>query len=145
MVIEESIVIHASPQKVWQTFTGITCWKNWNTVLKNVSPDKAEILTEGGKVRFCIYPFSFPVYFEPLIEKVVPLKKVIWSSGVYGVSARHEFIFEDVRNGMLVKSREVFKGFPVKALRFLFPEWRLRELTVTFLQDLKKAAEKDNR
>ncbi len=145
MVIEESIIVHASPQKVWETFTDLTCWKNWNTVLRNVSPDKTEILTKGGKVRFCIYPFSFPVYFEPLIEEVVPFKRVIWSSGVYGVSARHEFVFEDIKNGMLVRSREAFKGFPVKVLSFLFPEWRLRELTRTFLKDLKKAAEKDNR
>lgn len=110
-------------------------------MLKNVSPRKTEILTEGGKVKFCIYPFSFPVYFEPLIEKVVALKKVVWSSGVYGISARHEFLFEEVKDGMLITSRERFKGFPVRALRFLFPEWRLRDLTVAFLKDLKKAAE----
>jgi hypothetical protein len=141
MLIEESVIIHSPLQKVWDTFTDITCWKDWNTVLRNVSPEKTEILTEGGKVRFCIYPFSFPVYFEPVIDEVIPHKRVVWSSGVYGLSARHEFVFEEVENGTLATSREVFKGFPVKALRFLFPRSRLRELTVAFLKDLKRAAE----
>jgi len=141
MLIEESIFIHAPSRKVWETFTDITCWKNWNTVLRNVSPDKTEVLTKGGKVRFCIYPFSFPVYFEPLIEEVLPHRRVVWSGSAYGISARHEFVFEEVQNAMLVTSREAFRGFPIKALRFLFPELRLRELTAAFLKDLKKAAE----
>lgn len=142
MLIEESILIHASPARVWETFTHITCWNDWNSVLKNVSPEKTEVLAEGGKVRFCIYPFRFPVYFEPVIKEVVPRKKVIWVSGVYGISAHHEFAFSEVEEGVLVTSREGFAGFPVKALGFLFPEWRLRELTVSFLWDLKKASEK---
>jgi len=141
MLIEESIIIHALSPKVWDTFTDITCWKDWNTVLKNVSPKKKEVLTKGGKVRFCFCPCSFPDYFRPLIEKVVPLKKIVCSSGVYGIPARHESLFEEVKDGMLITSRERFKGFPIRALRFLLPEWRLRDLTVAFLKDLKKAAE----
>ena len=141
MVIEESIIIHAPLPKVWETFTHITCWNDWNTVLRNVSPDKTEILAEGGKVRFCIYPFHFPVYLEPVIEKVIPRKRVVWTSAKYGISAHHAFIFEQVEKGILVTSRETFKGIPVKTLGLLFPEWRLRELTVSFLKDLKGAAE----
>ena len=141
MVIEESIIIHAPLPKVWKTFTDITRWDDWNTVLKNVSRDRTEILAEGGKVRFCIYPFHFPVYLEPVIEKVILRKKVVWTSKKYGISALHAFIFAQVENGVLVTSRETFRGISVKALGFLFPEWRLRELTVSFLKDLKGAAE----
>ncbi len=141
MEIEESTIIHARIDRVWATFTNITCWNDWSRILKNVSPDKTEILAAGGKVKFCIYPFHFPVFFEPEIEEVIPNKRVIWSSGKYGVSARHEFIFEEVENGVLVISREVFKGIPLKTLRFLFPKSRLKELTASFLMDLKGAAE----
>jgi hypothetical protein len=141
MVIEESVIVHARLPKVWDTFTNITCWDDWNTVIKKVSPGKTEILAEGGKVRFCMYPFHFPVYLEPVIEKVVPKKEVVWTSAKYGISARHAFVFEPVEDGVLVTSRETFNGVTVKALRFLFPEWRLRDLTVAFLRDLKGAAE----
>ncbi len=129
-------------RKVWETFTDLTCWDNWSTVLKNASNDKAEVLTEGGKVRFCIYPFKFPVYFEPVIEEIIPNKKIVWSSGKFGIVARHEFIFKPLENGVRVVSKEFFRGISLKTMSFLFPRSRLKELTVAFLKDLKKAAEK---
>ena len=141
MLIEESIVIHASLLKVWDTFTDITCWKDWNTVLRNVSPEKTEVLSEGGKVRFCIYPFHFPVYFEPEIEEVIPQRRVVWTSGKFGITARHEFIFREGGTGIVVTSREFFKGLSLKTIRFLFPRSRLVGLTVAFLKDLKTASE----
>ncbi|HET6515240.1 MAG TPA: SRPBCC family protein [Thermodesulfovibrionales bacterium] len=142
MIIEESIVIHATPKRVWETFADLTCWNHWNTVLKNVSPKRTEILSEGGKVKFCIYPFNFPVYFEPNIESVVPGRRIVWSSGKFGISARHEFLFQEAKEGVIVISKEVFSAIGLKTLRFLFPDWRLRDLTISFLKDLKTAAEK---
>ncbi len=142
MLIEDSITIHAPMQKVWETFTDLTCWDDWNSVLKNVSPDRAEVLTEGGRVRFCIYPFKFPVYFEPAIEEIVPNKKIVWTSGKFGVIARHEFIFKELEGGVRVISKESFRGISLRTMSFLFPRARLKELTVSFLRDLKKAAEK---
>lgn len=142
MIIEDSITIHSPIQKVWETFTNVTCWDDWSTVLKNVSRDKAEVLTQGGRIRFCIYPFSFPVHFEPVIDEIVPNRKVVWTSWKFGVTARHEFIFKEIENGVRVISKETFKGISLKTLRFLFPRSRLRNLTVAFLRDLKKAAEK---
>ncbi len=129
-------------RKVWETFTDITCWDDWNSVLKNVSPDRAEVLSEGGRVRFCIYPFKFPVYFEPVIEEIVTNKKIVWTSGKFGVIARHEFIFKELEGGVRVISKESFRGISLKTMSFLFPRARLKELTVSFLRDLKKAAEK---
>lgn len=144
MIIEDSVTIHASMQKVWKTFTDITCWDDWSTVLKNAAPERADVLTEGGRVRFCIYPFKIPVYFEPIIEEIVPNKRIVWSSGKFGIFARHEFIFKQVENSVRVISKESFKGISLKTLRFLFPKSRLRKLTVAFLKDLKEAAEKQS-
>jgi hypothetical protein len=141
MVIEESIIIHAPLAGIWKTFTDMNCWDDWNSVLKNASPGGTEIMTEGGKVRFCISPFYFPVYLEPVIKNIVPQKQVVWTSTKYGITALHAFTFEQVEGGILATSKETFSGIPVKALGFLFPEWRLRELTVSFLKDLKAAAE----
>jgi hypothetical protein len=142
MIIEDSVTIHAPLEKVWETFTDITCWDNWSTVLKNASRDKAEVLAKGGNVRFCIYPFKIPVYFEPIIEEILPNKKIVWTSGKFGIIARHEFIFKEAGKGVLVISKESFRGVSVKTLSFLFPQSRLKKLTTSFLRDLKKAAER---
>jgi hypothetical protein len=142
VIIEDSVTINAALEKVWETFTDITCWDNWSTVLKNASRDKAEVLAEGGNVRFCIYPFKIPVYFEPIIEEILPNKKIVWTSGKFGIIARHEFIFKEAENSVLVISKESFRGVSVKTLSFLFPRSRLKKLTTSFLRDLKKAAER---
>ena len=141
MVIEESVLIRATLQKVWETFADITCWNDWNNVLRNVSPGRPKVLSEGSRLRFCIHPFHFPVHLEPVVEEVVPEKRLVWYSRKFGVSARHAFVFEKTADGVKVTSRETFSGLPLGAFRPLFPTGRLRELTVTFLKELKGAAE----
>ena len=140
MVIEESITINASLDKVWKTFTDLACWADWNTVLRNVSSDDAS-LGKGEAFKFCIRPFMFPIYLEPHVEEVLPNERVVWSGSKFGIFSRHEFFFEKSAGEVLVKSRESFKGITIDNVSFIFPEWRIREMTKSLLIDLKKAAE----
>jgi len=145
MVIEESILILSPLEKVWNIFTDLTCWSKWNTVLEDVSSESLRI-KEGGRLRFCIRPFVIHVSFEPVIEEVVHHKKITWRGEIFGITARHEYIFQETVQGVSVTSRETFSGSPVALTGILFSKHRLKELTVMHLKDLKKAAEsiKDN-
>jgi len=49
MIISESIVINAPLRKVWHTFTDLACWKDWSTVVSNVSSDTGH-MTEGRSI-----------------------------------------------------------------------------------------------
>jgi len=140
MVIEESIVIRADIAKVWEKLTDLTCWKDWNTVLREVASE-TERLAQGTRFRFCLRPFVFPVTVEPRIEEALPQERIIWSGYKFGIFARHEFIFAKSEGGVRVTSRETFRGLPVEVAPFAFPKARLRELTIAMLEDLKKAAE----
>lgn len=140
MIIEESIFINAPVDKVWQTFTDLTCWLQWNSVLKNVTTEQAFI--KKGKTFTCsIRPFLFPVYFEPFIEEVIPNDRIVWSGSKYGIFARHEFIFRTAENGVLVTSKETFQGVTIENISFIFPSLRIREMTKSLLRDLKEASE----
>jgi hypothetical protein len=141
MVIEESIVIHAPIDKVWETFTDVSCWKNWTSVLENVPNSGNERLSARKKFTWCIRPFVFPVYFEPVVEEVVPHERVVWSAKKYGIAARHEFTFQKEGNGVRLTSREEFSGPPLVFSAVLFSRWKLTELTRSFLRDIKQAAE----
>ena len=99
-------------------------------------------LEEGEKFSFCLRPFSVPLSIEPKIEEVVPREKVVWTGTKFGIFSRHEFLFQQVANGVLVTSRETFRGLPLLFGSAAFPESTVRELTVGMLTDLKKAAEK---
>lgn len=140
MTISESVLINADAGKVWETFTDLLCWKDWNTVMTDVSSG-SPVISEGETLRFCFRPFSVPLDLAPVVEEVVPYERVVWSGSKYGVTARHEFIFKKLKNGLLLTSSETFSGMPVRTFGFMFPEREIRELTVSLLDELKKASE----
>jgi hypothetical protein len=142
MVIEESILINADLAKIWKTFTDLTCWADWNTVTTDAASGSGR-LEEGEKFTFCLRPFSLPITVEPKIEEVVPLKKVVWSGARFGISSRHEFLFQQAKSGVLVTSREQFSGLPLLLGGKPLTEKISRDLVVLMLLQLKKACEGD--
>jgi hypothetical protein len=140
MVIQESILIHAKMDKVWETFTNLTCWKAWNTVMGNISSNE-KCLSCGGEISCCFRPFVSPVKAKIKVEEVIPYERIVWSAQKKGFSARNEFSFQDQEGGVLVTSRETFNGFLVRAFGFLLPKRRMRALIHTFLKDFKTASE----
>ncbi len=143
MVIEESVYINASLNKVWALFTDIACWRDWNSVMKDVSSGSPSI-EKGGAFKFCLRPFIFPVNVEPFVEEVIPNKLVVWIGSKFGIFGRHEFFFEESGGGAIVRSRESFRSIAVNSMPLIFPERVIREMTRKLLMDLKEAAEKEN-
>jgi hypothetical protein len=140
MIIRETILIHASMKKVWDTFTDLTCWKNWNTVIEDVKSEES-YLVDGKVIKCCFRPFLFPVKVRIRIEEAVPYERVVWSARKKGLFAFHEFLFEEHENGVLVISKETFSGLLTAGSGFLLPMKRMRSLTKTFLKELKRAAD----
>jgi hypothetical protein len=141
MIIEESVLINAALKDIWKTFIDLTCWADWNTVASKAASNSGRI-EEGERLSFSLRPVSVPISIEAKIEEVVPREKVVWTGTKFGIFSRHEFLFQQVANGVLVTSREAFRGLPLLFGGITFPESTVRELTVGMLNDLKKAAEK---
>lgn len=140
MLIKETIKIQATMEKVWNTFTDLTRWNEWNTVMSDVVCDD-KCLLNGKDITCCFRPFLFPVRVNIKIHEVVPFQLVAWSAQKKGLFAFHEFFFHKEENGVTVTSKETFSGVLSGAAGFLLPMKRMRELTKTFLKDLKKASE----
>jgi hypothetical protein len=140
MVIEESILIHASMDKVWDTFTNLTCWKDWNTVMRNVNSGEG-CLSHGSEILCSFHPFFLPIKAKIQVEEVIPHKRIVWSAKKKGFSARNKFSFQENERGIIVTSRETYSGALVKSLGFLLPKGKMKSLIKTFLKDLKTASE----
>jgi hypothetical protein len=140
MIIKESITINSTMEKVWETFTDLACWINWNTVIENVK-SRERLLMNGKSLKCTFRPFLFPIQVKIKIEELVPYEHIIWVAKKKGLSARHEFLFQNSENGIQVISRETFTGLLVAGAGILLPVRRMRSLTKTFLKDLKTAAE----
>ena len=143
MIIEKTVLINATIDTVWDTFTDLTCWKDWCSVMEDVTSHTGH-LTEGKRFKFCIRPFNFPLNIEPRVEEMLFQKRIVWSGKKHGVSARHEFTFTQQHDGVLLTSRETFSGAVLKFSRFLFPREKLQKLTLSMLHDLKDAAESES-
>lgn len=141
MIIRESITIHAPVEKVWATFTDLTRWNAWNTVMSDLVCDDA-CLVDGKKIACCFRPFFFRVKVKITIHEVVPFTRVVWSARKKGLFAFHEFFFDKKDDDVIVTSKETFSGVLSAAGGLLLPEKKMRELTRTFLEDLKKASER---
>jgi len=141
MIIKESVIIHSTMEMVWRTFTDLTCWTAWNTVMKDVSSDE-KCLTNGKDLKCSFRPFLFPIEVRIKVEEVIPYDRVVWSARKKGLFAFHEFFFRKHEKGILVTSKETFTGLLAKASGSLLPVKTMHALTKTFLKDLKKASER---
>jgi len=140
MVIEEQILVNADLGRVWKVFTDLTCWNNWNSVIRDVCCDD-QYLSHGKTLTCCFRPFLFPINVEVNVEKVIPNQCVIWIVRKKGFIAYHEFLFQRQENGVLITSRETFSGLLVRLFNLFLPRKRMRMFANTFLTDLKMASE----
>jgi hypothetical protein len=140
MLIEEAIIIYAPIEKVWNTFTDLTCWMQWNTVIRNVRSEE-RCLSNGKEVKCCLRPYLFPIKVNLRVEEVIPFERITWSARKKGLYARHEFIFGKKDNSVLVTSREAFTGLLSKVSGAFLPKKKMQALTLRFLKDLKQASE----
>ncbi len=140
MVIKASIIIHAPLEKVWKTFTDLTCWKDWNTVIRDIRSEK-NTLYNNSVLKCSFRPFRFPINVNIKIQEIFPYERIVWLASKTGLTAYHEFLFRKHDKGVIVTSKETFTGFLTKASGLLLPKKRMLDLAETFLRDLKKASE----
>jgi hypothetical protein len=142
MVIEESVLIEAGMDRVWRIFTDLACWRDWNRTARQVSSVSGRI-EEGERFRFRLRPFNLPVNIDPVIDEVVEHERVVWSGSRFGIYSRHEFLFRQIDGGVLVTSREEFRGIPLRMGGRPLTGKVARGLVVKMLQELKKACEEE--
>ena len=141
MVIEESVTVRAPLEKIWEVFVSFACWADWNRVLTDIrSPH--DCLTGGQEFGCCMRPYLFPVYFSPKVTHVEPKRRIVWTASKYGISSEHEFFFNETSEGVVISSREVFSGFPLVFGAGLVIRRKVTQLTVSFLEGLRRAAER---
>ena len=140
MLIEEAVLIRANIETVWKTFTDLACWKDWNSTACDAASTSGRI-EEGERIRFCLRPFAVPVHLDPVVDEVVPHERVVWSGSKFGISSRHEFLFQRASNGILVTSREEFRGLPLLLGGRRFTGSLARDLVRSMLRELQAACE----
>jgi len=141
ILIEAAVKINAPIEKVWRTFTDLTCWAGWCSVIYDVSCSITPAIEQGRSFDFSIRPFVIPLRVRPEISEVIENKKVVWRGRKFTMRIVHEFLFEEKDGAVVVTSLESMKGPIVSIFGFMLPHKRLTSITEKMLNELKRATE----
>ena len=141
MIIKASVRINAPLQVVWDVFSDIASWSQWNPVCRECRFEAGHMLVRGACISFSLNPMVLPIRIAPEVTYCEPGKKVVWKGGRFGIHAEHEFLFEEVDGGVVLRSTEFFKGPMLVFARLMFLPARLHALSLRLLDAIKARAE----
>ena len=141
MVIEETIAINAPLPLVWQVFSSLEDWQDWNSVCRNCCLVEGEKMGQGACFAFTLRPYRLPIKITPKIIRWEPNQEVIWAGKRLGIYAEHSFLFREQGKGVVLTSLEKFSGPLFWLCRIGFVPSRLHRLTRQLLEEIKQQAE----
>lgn len=142
MLIQETIEIRASLSVVWDVFSRLDQWNDWNSVCEGCALVDGDSFGQGVCFSFTLRPYVFPIKITPRVIRCEPGREVIWEGRRLGVHARHRFTFEEVDNGVCLHSVEEFAGALLWVSHLFFVPSRLHSLSRKLLQDIKAHSER---
>jgi hypothetical protein len=134
VLAHHEIDIQAPLDTVWRLHTGVNAWTGWQT---DITTAHLEGPLQPG-ASFDWTSFGFPV--TSTVYELTDRAHVLWGGTAGGITAIHEWIFEETPGGAHVTTNESFSGDPVEANRQGMQQMLDMSLTA-WLGHLKRAAE----
>ncbi len=135
VVQTKSILIEATPEKVWQILTNIQNWDKWNEKIKKSKvQDNLQVgssftwKANGSKIKSKIHSFT-------------PNRILGWQGKAFGASAIHNWYLEPTEYGTKVRVEESMEGWVINLMKKKMNE-KLAEDMLYWLEQLKKECEK---
>ncbi|MDJ0784129.1 MAG: SRPBCC family protein [Desulfosarcinaceae bacterium] len=141
MRIRSQIDIKAPLERVWQVFSRLEGWQEWNTACRDCCYIEGEKMGVDTCFSFKVAPLIFPIEVKPRIVKCEPAKEVVWRGARFGIEAEHLFRFTETDDGVLLLSEEIFRGPLVLLGRLIGVPKRLHALTDQMMLGIKRQSE----
>ncbi|MCU0597837.1 MAG: SRPBCC family protein [Desulfobacterales bacterium] len=141
MIIAASIKINAPLSTVWDVFTDIRNWKEWNPVCRECRLEEGDAMACGACFSFELNPMILSIRIKAVIDQFEPGKQVVWSGSRLGIDATHTFTFIENDGHVLLKSEESFSGPLLFLARLIGIPSRLHQLSNRLLESIKQQAE----
>ena len=140
--IQTSLIINASPKKVWEALTDYPRYKEWSTFLQDIQGEPKEGSTL--KVTICP-PGAKPMPFSPTLTKVQSEQEVRWVGKFlcrHVFQGEHYFQLKKVsENETQFIHSEIFSGLLAPLFKYCFLK-NTKNGFELFNQQLKERAEK---
>jgi uncharacterized membrane protein len=109
VVVRHEIVIDAPVDVVWDLHLDVAGWPNWQHDITDVIATGS--LTMGAS--FTWTSFDFPV--TSTVYALEPGRRILWGGTSGGITAIHDWTFEQTPQGATVTTEESLAGPPVDA------------------------------
>lgn len=141
MIIRETITIKAPIEIVWEVFSAVENWSDWNPVCRECRFEAGDRLEAGSCLSFELRPLILPIRIAPEVKLCEKGRSVTWAGAKWGIYAEHKFNFEPEENGVKLESIETFSGPMLLPAKLIGIPKRLHKLTRRLLAAIKKTAE----
>ena len=141
MVIREEVEIEAPLSIVWNIFSRLEEWDDWNTACQSCHLVEGEEMETGACFSFVVRPFTLPIKVKPRITECEPGQKVVWEGERLGIHAVHTWTFREADGRVTLISHEAFSGPLIWLARLILVPRRLHTLTTQLLASVKQEAE----
>jgi hypothetical protein len=142
MIIEDVVDIEAPLPVVWDVFSRLENWSEWNSVCGSCVLVEGEGFGRGACFSFTLRPYFVPIRITPRVTRCEPGREVVWEGKRLGVRARHRFRFEEAGPWVRLHSVEEFTGALLWLSHLLRVPARLHRLSGKLLREIKTQSER---
>jgi hypothetical protein len=141
MIIAEKIAIKAPLSRVWQVFTTLADWGQWNSVCQDCCLPAGEEMAAGTCFSFKLRPYYVPIKIDLHVTRCETGREVVWEGERLGVRGVHRFEFKEAGDQVILTSIEEFSGPLFFLSHLILVPRRLHQLSKKLLWEVKQAAE----
>ena len=142
VVVQDSILIHASPDDVWEVFSKLDRWPQWNPACHRAAYLLGSPWKKGSTFELTLKPWWRKTTFKATVIESAPPETVVWLGKGGGVYGQHTFAFEAEGEGTRVTSYEAFTGEMLWAMPLVAPQGKIKRMFAQWLEGLKAVVEK---
>lgn len=135
VITRDEITIQATPERVWEVFTDITAWPDWQPEIASARLD------EPFAVNATFHWSAAGMEIGSTIGELILGRRIGWSGLFKGIMAVHVWTFTPVEGGTLVQTAESWDGASVRPQAKTLQTVLDRSLRV-WLEALKNEAER---
>ncbi len=139
--MHSSITVHSSLSVVWDTFADARSWPTWSRVCLDVWDISDELWAPNSKLSFRLRMAKVGVPFSVTVTESDPPHRVTWQSTKFSITATRTIQLAGDGDRTEVADSKHFSS-PLLPIRLFYPRPIIRNMTVSWLRDLKAEAER---
>ena len=139
--MQSVITVHAPLSVVWDTFADARSWPTWSRVCLDVWDLSDDLWAPNSKLSFRLKMANVGLPFSVVVTESDPPNRVTWESTKFSVTATRTIHLAGEGDYTEVTDSKTFAS-PILPIRLFYPRPVIRNMTESWLQDLKAEAER---